>query len=644
MGNLNARQLTLVKILLNVRRTTAGELAKKVGVSEKTVYNDLEVIEPALQEYDVLIERQPRIGITVQGDVTNPQELINKISRKRSVPDNDKERVTYILTQLLKANSFLTVEQLSDELFISPKTIERNLKQLESQIKSQGVQIERHPKKGVRLVGSEPQKRKILFKSLNSFWDNHWVANHNASENFMSYQQITKDSLISSEMTGKLVKIVTQFVDQQKVTMSDYAFQSLVIHLAIAVQRVTDGNAIPKSFQFFKKLGNQERDKAIILANMIQQQLNIALPKEELGYIQLHLISATTGVINLTLKSSQSPIKDRLRLLLKEFGMDEELLTGLTLHLESALNRLQVGASISNPYTSIIKRNYTQAFDEALKIAKDYEKNEQVQMNDDEVAYLALYLEAFLERQRTNHSRLRVIIVCSTGLGSAQLLAAKVRKEFPELQIVGVLSIQELQTKSLRNVDLVISTIQIQLSRIPTVVVSPLLEGEELQSIKNMVQQSKYAQRTKNSEFKKLIFPEMTFANSPLSSWQEVIQFIGEKLIKQGFALKGVTESAIQREQLSFTSFGSYAVPHANPNFIQKPVIAICSLKHPIKWGDQSTSIVFFIAMTKKLTQLQIDSIFDDFYDLVSNSRSLERLADSSTNAELFNKLIEKEN
>lgn len=265
-------------------------------------------------------------------------------------------------------------------------------------------------------------------------------------------------------------------------------------------------------------------------------------------------------------------------------------------------------------------------------------------MNDDEVAYLALYLEAFLERQRTNHSRLRVIIVCSTGLGSAQLLAAKVRKEFPELQIVGVLSIQELQTKSLRNVDLVISTIQIQLSRIPTVVVSPLLEGEELQSIKNMVQQSKYAQKTKNSEFKKLIFPEMTFANSPLSSWQEVIQFIGEKLIKQGFALKGVTESAIQREQLSFTSFGSYAVPHANPNFIQKPVIAICSLKHPIKWGDQSASIVFFIAMTKKLTQLQIDSIFDDFYDLVSNSRSLERLADSSTNTELFNKLIEKEN
>ena len=643
MDNLNARQFELVKFLLNIRRSTAGELAKKVGVSEKTIYSDLQVIKSVLQRYGVTIEKQPRIGITVKGRSEDPQSVINEISKEHALPDSDQDRVTYILTRLLKLNNYITVEHLAQELFISSKTIERNLHQLELQVADYGVTLDRHPKRGIRLIASETQKRKILFQILNSFWGDRWVIKHGKSGQVMSYQQITDSSLISSKLAGQLIEIVSKFAEEQEIKISDYAFQSLVIHLAIAVQIVQDGNAISKSLQGFEKLGDLQRNNAIILAKLIQERLKVSLPDKEISYIQLHLIAATSGGINLALRSTKSPVKERLKILLRDFGMDEELLTGLALHLESALKRLQVGATISNPYTGTIKQNYTQAFDEALKISKSYEQHEKIKMNDDEVAYLAIYLEAFLERQRTDVNRLRVAIVCSTGLGSAQLLAAKVRKEFPNLKINGVWSVQDLQHNSLDNIDLIISTIQIKIANIPTVMVSPLLEDGELKSIENIVNKSKASQKNLKSEFKKMITQKLVFANKSFENWQDAVRFIGNHLISNGYATSGVIESAIQREDLSYTSFGSYAVPHANPDLVQKPAIAVCTLKKPVSWGKEKVSIVFFIAMTKSLGQEQIDNIFDEFYELVSNKRSLERLIDSSSDDELLNKLNDKE-
>lgn len=640
MTNLNERQLAVIQHLLSAQQTTASELAKQMKVSSKTIYHDLQVIEPVLSEHFITIKRQPRIGITLVGDLDEPQALLREIQQQAVVPDNDHDRVTYILTQLLKARDFITVDTLANQLFIGAKTIERNLQQLELQLATQHITLDHHPKRGIRLVASEQQKRRLLFRLLSTFWGDHWSVKPNKKHNIVSYQELTDNTLLPTSLVKKLITIVSDFVDEQNLSLSDYAFQSLVIHLAIAIQRVRDGNPIKNAQHATPQIGNQQLEHATKLAQRLNQTLDVQLPVEEISYIQIHLVAATAGGVHLELTSVDTPAFGELKDLLKDFGYDQQLLVGLTVHLESAIKRLKVNATISNPFMASIKQNYTQAFDEALKLAKYYKQHEQIEMNDDEVAYLALHLEAFLERQRLVSNQLNVVIVCSTGLGSAQLLAAKVRKTFPQLKIRGVWSIQDLQHHEMTDVDLIISTIQIQVDNVPTVIVSPLLEDNEVQFVRQAIQQSSQPQQTAQHEIFNMLIPSLVFSKQDLADWQAVITLIGQRLVAAKRAKPGIVASALKREQLSYTSFGNYAVPHADPDLIIKPTIVVCTLARPIKWGNEQVSIVFFLAMTKDLTQSQIDEIFDDFYEVVSNQRTLESLINVETDPGLFKKMI----
>ncbi|MFT9098405.1 BglG family transcription antiterminator [Liquorilactobacillus sp.] len=640
MANLNEQQLNLIQYLLSVQRTTAKQLAKQLSVSSKTVYHYLQIIEPVLAEHAIFIKRQPRIGITLVGNLDDPQALLREIQQHSVVPDNDHDRVTYILTHLLKIGGFTTVDELANQLFIGSKTIVRNLQQLELQLAPYHITLDHHPKRGIRLIASEQQKRKLLFRLLSIFWSERWSVETEQKCNVVSYQELTDNTLLPTELVKQLINIINDFTKHQQLELSDYAFQSLVIHLAIAIQRVRDGNPIENVHLDKLRTDNQQLKNATKLAKKLDQCFKVELPVEEISYIQIHLIAATAGSIHLEIKDQDMSVFDELKELLQDFGYDRQLLVGLTVHLESAIKRLKVNATISNPFMTSIKQNYTQAFDEGLNLANYYEQREQIQMNDDEVAYLALHLEAFLERKRLVSNQLNVVIICSTGLGSAQLLAAKVRKKFPQLKISEIWSIQDLQKHELMTVDLIISTIQIQVAGVPTVVVSPLLEDNEVQFVEQAIHQSTNQLQTGQHKILTMLSPRLIFAKQIFKNWQAVIKMIGEKLVDERIAKPEIVMSALKREDLSYTSFGSYAVPHADPDLIRRPTIVVCTLERPIKWGAQQVSIVFFLAMSKQLMQSEIDEIFDDFYDVVSNKRILETLINADSSQDLFNKLI----
>ncbi|AZZ60412.1 BglG family transcription antiterminator [Oenococcus sp. UCMA 16435] len=639
MNNLNARQLAIVKTLLNVDKTTADHLAYEFGVSAKTIYNDLQILKPVLAESFMTIKVQPRIGISLQGNANNSQLLIKNILQHQPIPDKDQDRITFILTKLLQTDHFFKVSKFSEELFISGKTIERNIKQLSKYLSTYKMHIERQPREGIRLIATEHQKRKMLFLLLNNYWSDYWSADYVNSENSIKYQGMSDNSLLSNQIVHRLIPLVNKFAIKRRINFSDYSFQALVIHLAIVIQRVKTGNLISSNIDLSTDVGEQQFKNAKYLANIIQQKFEIKLPNEEISYVQIHLIAAIAGSVNLNLKSDYEEISSPLKTLLADFGFDQELLSGLTIHLQSAIERLKLNATIANPYTKSIKQNYTQAFDRALQIGKYYEKYYGIQMNDDEISYFALYLEAYLERKRMHLQKFNVGLVCSTGLGSAQLLAAKVRKEFPQFNIVGIWSLSDLKQQQLKNVDLIISTIEIKIDGLRTVIVSPLLKNNEIEFIKNAVNQFSINKQHPHEDFLRLIDSRLTIAKAPITNWHQLLKMVGQKLIAYDYADKGVGESAIQREELSFTSFGDYAVPHAEPTLIKRPVMVVYTMKKPIDWGSSRVSIIFFLAMTKQMTQKEIDLIFDDFYDLVNNKQILGSLIRCDSDEELFKRI-----
>lgn len=640
MKGTSERRRIILEKLVNVKRTTATELAGEFGVSTKTIYKDIAALQSKFKNNGFQIESRPHHGIYISGD---KKEALNASKRSdpfEGIPNNDQERIFYIYNRFLHANDFISPVWFSQNLYVSERTIERNIASLARDLKSRNVDLEKSSGRGYRLKVSETKRRNLMFQMLNRYWGQSWKITENGQQASIKFdKEIDDDRFISGSLVQKLTEILDHFSEQQSFNFNDYEFQSLVIHLAIAISRVQQGQPLDKKLAHTDKRDDQ-RKNAEKLAKMIKRKLGIALPPQETSYIQLHLIAAMDNPEQLRKKETDTDVSELIRNELLDVGYDDKLVQGLAVHLTSAIKRLNVQISISNPYTKQIKKNYQQAFNVALQLAKAVESKYKVVLNDDEAAYLALHVEAYLERTRFDRHMINAAIVCSTGQGSAQLLAAKIRNEFPQINISGIWSASELNTKDFLKIDCIISTINVEMLGIPTIVVSPFLTQDDRQALNNFVEETLGSEKKDQQEFSQLIFPKLIWAHAKAKSQTEVLQMICQQLIADGFAKTDVFESVLRRERISSTDFEMYAIPHADPKFVNQSALAVCTLERPIEWGENEVSVVFFLAMDGTKSQQELDHIFDYFYQLTSDQKLMQKLTKITDSQQLYQTII----
>ncbi|BDP78748.1 hypothetical protein EfmAA242_29760 [Enterococcus faecium] len=89
---------------------------------------------------------------------------------------------------------------------------------------------------------------------------------------------------------------------------------------------------------------------------------------------------------------------------------------------------------------------------------------------------------------RYKPDKTKVILVCSSGYGTSKLLEQRINNGFADMvEIEDVLSINELQDRKVTD-ELVISTIPIENTNFPVIVVSPLMLGADVRKVKQYLQ------------------------------------------------------------------------------------------------------------------------------------------------------------
>ncbi|MDI7816647.1 BglG family transcription antiterminator [Clostridioides difficile] len=644
------REIRIIKFLLKEGHTTVKEIADDLDVSEKTVSKSLKEVEAVLKKIGLSLVRKPKIGVYIDGDL---KKILPYLDNKGSqIPTTREERVVYIYSILLKSNDYITIQQISDELYISRGTIERDLAEVEKLLKNEGVSIYKKPSKGIKLDISERDKRQLTAKFIHKFWSRNWYIKQEQESFYQAFEKIQADvnGIFSEDDLSIIIDILRNFSRERNFEFSDYEFQSLVIHLAIAVERIRKGEYIEESL-YVGNIENNQMSNTTYLAKQLEQKFSILLPKSEIGYINLHLVASDQHRDTTELKDTSdnhyetntnniSNLREIIKNTLYETAYDKDLIDGLTSHVHSSINRLKYGLSIKNPYVNTIKQNFSLSFEQALDLKKVIEFIYDIRINDDECAYIALHFEAFRERVKELPQNVRVVLVCSTGLGSSRLLSARIKKYFPMIKIEKILSVQELVSSKI-DADLVISTIYLELETIPTIIVSPILNESDIRTLEKNIQNVSGNTSKKYKSFKNLIFKENILLNIEALNYEDVIKCITDNLIKKGFARDGIAESAIERESLSYTSFQSIATPHANPSYIKKSNISIATLKNPITWGNEKVEVIFFISLEND-KNLELDEIYEVFYDFIDNKKNIDDILSATSPKEVYDLLMEE--
>jgi len=571
------------------------------------------------EPFNVKLVRKPNDGIYFTGDVAALTNHLEKEANDR--PQSKEERCHCILAKLLLGSASITIQQLSNTLYVSRSTVENDLKKVKQKLAQFGLQLAiTHT--GLSLIGSEHQKRQATVELISQYWGKRTEAKE-LNGQLVRHVQLPDNlnQLFEPALIKNILTALTELIEKSTLSFTDYEFQSLAIHLMMPAPTGGSNGAQPVVTPFIAETQ--------LLVQILERRFELTIPDFEQEYLNRHLVtvqSKDTSVQTIQTELRQSVgLPQLLRQQLAQLAVDEELIQGLAVHLSSALRRLAMGLSINNPCTDEIRQNFPQAFDQAVLLKPVLENQYQIQMNEDELAFISLHFEAFFERH-SEDARLSVVVVCSSGIGTSQLLGQRLAKTFAqELRITRIIALGELLATPIKE-SLVISTIAIKGLSVPVIEVSPLLNRHDIGIIRQMITE----QPTPTNHLVALLQPELTIVTQEQLTDQGAIELIGQRLIDQGYAKPTVVQAALAREALASTALGRVALPHADSQLITKPAIGLLIAPQSINWQhNDKVQLVFFMALNETVHG-QMRAIYHDLDQLIETPRLLKQVAQAS--------------
>lgn len=608
---MDKRDYEVFDILLKSNRITITQISKQMNLSNKTVSKSLNKIEIFLEGSDLTLSRKPKIGVSIIGDKTASGKLI-KQQIEQDVPNTKEERVQYLCFNILNNQGYFTLAELSEALFVSKTTLEKDIVQVYEIFDHFHIAIEKIPGKGSFLNIMEYERRRLALDLIHYFWGQNWQIINQDGQFLHLIEGIPKFAQVFVNLNDlkQINLILQQFISINNIKMSDLNYQSLILHLLIAVERIKDNQLIGN-----QQTENSHKDSGLeTLINHLEQAFNIQISEIEISYIQVYFDQLKKVSVGETVIEEKG-----ISELILEYTLldDETAVNTLARHIKFALERIQNNLPVNNPYTKDIKKNFPISFDEALTLKKSLEKRSKIFIPEDEVAYMAVHLQAYREQIKTNMHQLDVLLVCSSGKGTSQLLAARIKRSFPEINIHRILSVQELYQAEITE-DLILSTVNISLPGERLLIVSPILNEVDRQQIRDYLQEDQ-KEKIRNVEFSRLIKKDLIFLDKEIRSLEEIISLIGEQLIEKGYGETGIVDSAIDREHFSYTSFEKFATPHANPSYVKKSAICFLRLKNEIIWGSTQVRFIFFLCVKDEDPQ-QLEKIFDSLLTIIDEN------------------------
>ncbi|MCY9162429.1 BglG family transcription antiterminator [Bacillus atrophaeus] len=492
---MTAREQKLMKHLLSQSRyVTVNEMAEAMQVSTRTIHRELKSIKPIMQRYNLTLDKQPGKGLKMVGSMEDKQKLLTDLSHEQHEYSAD-ERKLLILCSLLESQEPIKLYTLAKDLQVTNATVSYDLDELEEWISPFGLTLIRKRGYGIQLMGPEDAKRKIVGNLIVNRLDIQMFLE--AVELNIKGKTDTSEKMFGVVSKGELLKmerVLFRLKEKTAYALSDSSYIALVVHLTFAMERIQLGETISMEAEELHTLKNtKEYSSALEIAGELEKAFGVTIPEAEVGYITIHLRSANRKYeteykaqeieleIALQTKRLIAFISGKIRMDLTE---NRSLYEGLIAHLEPAMNRIKEGMGIYNPMKEQIKRDYFLLY---MAIEEGMEKSfPDMTFSDDEIAYLVLHFGSALEIKK-EEAKIKALIVCSSGIGSSKMLASRLKKELPEIQSFDMSSLIELKDRDIGAYDMIVSTVPIPYENIDYIVVSPLLNEEDANQVKQYI-------------------------------------------------------------------------------------------------------------------------------------------------------------
>lgn len=460
-----------------------SQLAEEFGVSERTIRNDINDINDYLDEQGISNVMLGSNGILlVEEDIKNAMD-INDSNDFYTYRLSKKERQILEAAILIQADGYTTMSKIADTLLVSRATVINDLDTIKEMIEQGNLQVESHANKGLLVVGKEGFRRTLLLQLMKS--DDLENGKNSAVRSFM--KGLNMEYQLDEEGRTRLGKLINEQEKNYGRFFNDASFDYIMQYLMIAMQRVSLGFLAEED----EKAPSSKYDMAKDIIKYVFQYWG--LPENEGEYKAFSFILDSMGyikkemrdqrIIGLQLVTRQF-IENVSKDLYTNLNDDFDFYENLVNHLESIFKKTFNITSRDEFLVQTVQKHpdVLKAVSAHINLLEDYVGRD---ISEIEIDYIVIHICAALERRKKKQVDFKVLFVCNGGVGTSQLLLAKMRNRF-DFHIVDMIPAHELYNKEETDADLIISTVPLK-SVDDYVLVSPMLSDEDYLRISQRV-------------------------------------------------------------------------------------------------------------------------------------------------------------
>lgn len=572
-------------------KVTANILSKALNLSIRTIKSYIAELN---MNYPNLISSSNR------GYVIDKVKANSLLQYKDDIPQDYESRCIYIIKKtLLEKQDYIDIFDLCEELFISYSTLKKDIYKMNTSFANFKITFSSENNK-LHVGGSEQNKRKLI---------SH-VMSEEVSGNFLNLT-LLQESFPDYDLDDACT-LIKDICKQHHYYLNDFSCVNFILHVTIMVSRINHGNHIINNNELIQVTNKNDEKIAKELCLALEQVFNVSFNSSEILEIYI-LFKNNANYINNENENVSLLVSDEIIQITKNIikNVDEHFfinldsdnfITPFMLHLKNLKNRLIKNNLLKNPMLDSIKISCPTIYDISTFIAYQLTLSFHENVNEDEIAFIALHVGTEIERQKKEETKVSCLLLCPEYLNITSTLHKKIMMDFGD-QLTIQKSISFENEILGNNFDLLITTVPVlESTNYFTVLLPPFPMSYEKNKILDAIirientKKSQILTNNLNFYFNEKLFYSM---NEDISK-SAVINELAERMINLGYVEENFKEEIWKRETASSTAFMNIAIPHPMKMSAYKTSIGVVISHKGIDWGNQHfVNVVFMIAFNK---------------------------------------------
>ncbi len=572
-------------------KVTANILSKALNLSIRTIKSYIAELN---MNYPSLISSSNR------GYVIDKVKANSLLQYKDDIPQDYESRCIYIIKKtLLEKQDYIDIFDLCEELFISYSTLKKDIYKMNTSFANFKITFSSENNK-LHVGGSEQNKRKLI---------SH-VMSEEVSGNFLNLT-LLQESFPDYDLDDACT-LIKDICKQHHYYLNDFSCVNFILHVTIMVSRINHGNHIINNNELIQVTNKNDEKIAKELCLALEQVFNVSFNSSEILEIYI-LFKNNANYINNENENVSLLVSDEIIQITKNIiknveehffiNLDSDnFITPFMLHLKNLKNRLIKNNLLKNPMLDSIKISCPTIYDISTFIAYQLTLSFHENVNEDEIAFIALHVGTEIERQKKEETKVSCLLLCPEYLNITSTLHKKIMMDFGD-QLTIQKSISFENEILGNNFDLLITTVPVlESTNYFTVLLPPFPMSYEKNKILDAIirientKKSQILTNNLNFYFNEKLFYSM---NEDISK-SAVINELAERMINLGYVEENFKEEIWKRETASSTAFMNIAIPHPMKMSAYKTSIGVVISHKGIDWGNQHfVNVVFMIAFNK---------------------------------------------